>query len=597
MADRIVRIGGASGAWGDSPMATQQLLRADVDYLMMDYLAEVTMSLLARSRMKDPAAGYPPDFVAYLKPHLRELASRRVKVVSNAGGVNPQGCKRALETAGDELGLVLRVAVVEGDDLMPQVERLRAEGVRELVSGAPLPPKLLTANAYLGALPIAAALGRGADIVVTGRCADSALALGILIHEFGWRPDEYDSLAAGSLVGHMLECGPQATGGVFTDWEDVPGWHNIGYPIAECRSDGSFVLAKPDGTGGLVSPASAAEQVLYEVADPAAYFLPDVTADFSKVRLAQDGPDRVRVSGARGRPPTPQYKVSATYQDGFRAVAMVSIVGRDAARKAERTAEALVARARMHFAERKVPDFAAVHTEVLGAEASYGDASRARASREVILRLVVEHPDSKALDLFARELGSVGLSFAQGTTGLIGGRPKPTPVVRLYSFFIDKTRIGPLRVQLGKDAAFEVDVPPGVAPAPDTAVPRGRGAPPVATGPIMEVPLLKVAHARSGDKGDSSNIAIFCRKPEYVAHLRSVLTPERIAAEFAGLVAGPVVRYEAPGLSAFNFVLENALGGGGMASRRIDPQGKAYGQRALEMLVSVPQSWIGPSGT
>ena len=243
----------------------------------------------------------------------------------------------------------------------------------------------------------------------------------------------------------------------------------------------------------------------------------------------------------------------------------------------------------MRFAERKIQDFTAVHTEVLGAEASYGDASRGRASREVVLRLVVEHMDAKALDLFARELGSVGLSFAQGTTGLIGGRPKATPVIRLYTFFVDKARVGALRVQIGGDEPFAVSVPDAGGYVPATAAAAPAAAPP--TEPMVEVPLLQVAHARSGDKGDSSNIAIYCRKPEYAAHLRSVLTPERIAAQFRGLVEGPVVRYEAPGLSAFNFVLEKALGGGGMASRRIDPQGKAYGQRALEMMVPVPASW------
>jgi hypothetical protein len=590
VSERIVRIGGASGAWGDSPMATGQLLKSEVQYLMMDYLAEVTMSLLARARLKDPDAGYPPDFVGYLKPHLAELKRRGIRVASNAGGVNPQACKRALEAAGTALGIALRVAVVEGDDLMPQIESLRQEGVREWRSDASLPTRLLTANAYLGAIPIAKAFEQGADIVVTGRCADSALALGILKYEFGWHTDDYDRLAAGSLVGHMLECGPQATGGLFTDWEQVPGWHNIGYPIAECRADGSFVLTKPEGTGGLVSPASAAEQVLYEIGDPAAYFLPDVTADFSQVKLETVGEDRVRVGGARGRAPTSQYKVSATYQDGYRAVGMVSIVGFDAARKAERTGEALVARARMHFAERHIPDFSAVHTEVLGAEASYGDSSRVRDSREVVLRLVVEHADAKALDLFARELGSVGLSFAQGTTGLIGGRPKPTPVVRLFTFFIDKARLGPARVQVADDAPCEVAVPCEggfTAPASRTST----SPPSVANEPMVDVPLLEIAHARSGDKGDSSNIAIICRKPEYMNHLRTVLTPERIASHFSGLVEGPVVRYEAPGLSAFNFVLENALGGGGMASMRIDTQGKAYGQRTLEMRVSVPVSW------
>ena len=591
MSRRVVRIGGASGAWGDSPMGTPQLLGADVQYLMMDYLAEVTMSLLARARQKNPEAGFPPDFIGYLKPHLVDIARRGVKVVSNAGGVNPHACKRALETLATELGLPLRVAVVDGDDLLPIVEALRAEGTREWISRAPLPQRLLTANAYLGALPIAAALAQGADIVITGRCADSALGLGILMYEFGWAATDYDRLAAGSLVGHLLECGPQACGGIFTDWEDVPGWENIGYPIAECSADGTFTLTKPAGTGGLVNPATVSEQVLYEVGDPAAYILPDVVADFSQVRLVQDGADRVHVSGAHGRPPTGSYKVSATFEDGYRAVGMLAIVGFDAVSKARRSAEALIARARARFIERGVADFSAVHVEVLGAESAYGDQSRALAAREVVLRLVVEHREAKALDIFARELGSVGLSFAQGTTGLIGGRPKPTPVVRLYTFLIDKSRLAAPSVTVGRDMPFVIPVS-----VEGKFVPTERASSDelevMLPAETVEVPLRAVAHARSGDKGNSSNIAIFCRKPEYMNHLRCLLTPARIAAHFSGIVGGPVVRYEVPGLHAFNFVLDNALGGGGMASLRLDAQGKAYGQRALEMLVPVPQEWL-----
>ena len=589
-----VLIGGASGAWGDSPAAIAPLLGAGVAYLMMDYLAEVTMSLLARAREKDPAAGFPPDFVAYLEPHLAEIARRGVKVVSNAGGVNPRACKAAFEAACARLGVALRVAVVEGDDLLPQAAALRAEGVREWRSGEPLPERLLTANAYLGALPIAAALAAGADIVITGRCVDSALALGILVHEFGWSADAHDLLAAGSLAGHLLECGPQCTGGVFTDWASVPGWHDIGYPIAECHADGRIVITKPPGTGGLVSVATVAEQVLYEVGDPADYRLPDVRADFSQVRLQQQGPDRVLVTGARGRAPTPDYKVSATYQDGWRSVAMIAIVGSEAAAKAERTAQALVARGRQRLAAQGWDDFSGVHVEVLGAEASYGAASRARAAREVVLRLVLDHPQARALNLVARELGSVGLAFAQGTAALIGGRPKAAPVVRLFSFLVDKQRLPAPCVQVGEGAPFEVALPPGVPESdalPPPPAPDHAGLAPDPDEPRVEVPLYAVAHARSGDKGDSSNIAIFCREARFVPHLRAQLSPERMLAHFAGLVEGPVVRHEAPGLHAFNFVLERALGGGGMASRRIDPLGKAYGQRALEMTVSVPRSW------
>jgi hypothetical protein len=586
---KIVRIGGASGAWGDSPRAIAQLLTCPVDYLMMDYLAEVTMSLLARARMKSPDGGYPPDFVGYLKPHLAEIAQRGIKVVSNAGGVNPRGCQTALQTLCDDLGLDLRIAAIEGDDLLPMIEALRNDGIREAVSGAELPPQLLTANAYLGALPIRAALDRAADIVITGRCADSALALGALMHEFNWREDDYDRLSAGSLVGHLLECGPQGVGGIHTDWDKVPGWENIGYPIAECSEDGTFVLTKPVGTGGLIIPGSTAEQALYEIGDPAAYILPDLVADFSEVRLAQDGEHRVRVTGAKGRPPTEQYKVSATYQDGYRAVATVSIVGTDAALKAERTAEALIARARLIFAERGMADFTATHIEALGAEAAYGAGSRARATREVLLRLVVVHADRAALEVFARELGSVGLSFAPGTTGIYSGRPKPTPQVRLFTFFVDKNRLPRPTVSLAGEP-IAVDVPPG---APASPAPAFQAAvQPHLAGPTVAVPLLRLAFARSGDKGDSANIAIIARHPKFVGVIRREVTSERMAEHFRHSISGPVERFEAPGLDAFNFLLQNALGGGGMASLRIDPQGKAYGQMALEMLINVPEGLL-----
>jgi hypothetical protein len=595
MPGRLVRIGGASGAWGDSPRALGQLIGAGVDYLMMDYLAEVTMSLLARARMKDPQAGYPPDFIAYLKSVLPEIARGGVKVAANAGGVNPSGCKRALEDVISGLDLSLTVAMVEGDDVMPLIDKLRAEDLREAVSGERLPTRLLTANAYLGALPIKAAFEAGADIVITGRCADSALALGILMHEFGWAADDYDRLGAGSLVGHILECGPQATGGTFSDWESVPDWHNIGYPIAECRSDGSFVLSKPDGTGGLIVPAVVAEQALYEIGDPAAYFLPDVTADFSNIHLTPVGPDRVKVENARGRPATKQYKVSATYQDGYRAVATVSIVGPRAARKAERTAEALIARSRMIFAERGLPDFTATHIEALGAEASYGARSAARESREVLLRLVVEHADRGALEIFAREIGSIGLSFAPGTTGIYSGRPKPTPIVRLFTFFLDKAIVGRPRLQVGDRPVTEVEVPIDggyVPPAPHCIVTPDT----VPNEGMVDLPLGRLAYARSGDKGNSSNIAIIARKPEYMPLFRRELTPERIVAHLGHLVGGPAERFEAPGLNALNFLIGNALGGGGMASRRIDPQGKAYGQMTLEMTIPVPRSWADKIG-
>ncbi len=302
----------------------------------------------------------------------------------------------------------------------------------------------------------------------------------------------------------------------------------------------------------------------------------------------QAGTERVRISGARGQPPSAQYKVSATYQDGYRAVASISIVGVDAVRKAERTADALLARARMLFRQRNLADFTATHVEALGGEASYGSHARTRETREVLLRLVVEHSDREAIEIFARELGSVGLAFAPGTTGIYGGRPKPTPVVRLFTFLLDKSALPAARVTVGQDPPFDVEVPTGGG-----YVSRTTHAPPAVAEsdePTVDIALIRLAWARSGDKGDASNIAVIARRPEFVPLLRRELTPERMAAHFAGEVHGPVVRFEAPGLNAFNFLLSDALGGGGMASLRIDPQGKAYGQRALEMRIPVPLS-------
>ncbi|GGA76848.1 hypothetical protein GCM10011385_33660 [Nitratireductor aestuarii] len=584
MNERVVRIGGASGSWGDSPMAIPQLLTAEVDYLIADYLAEITMSLLARAKLKDPEGGYPPDFIRDLGNNLDEIAARGIKFVTNAGAVNPQGCAEALAKVAADKGHALNIAVVEGDDMLAHAELLRPEGGGTL-------PKLLTANAYLGALPIRAALAAGADIVITGRAADSALALGILMHEFGWTEDQYDLLAAGSLVGHVLECGPQATGGIHTDWQDVPGWENIGYPIAECATDGSFVLTKPPATGGLINRGVVSEQILYEVGDPAAYILPDVVADFTNVSVEELGNNRVRVAGARGGAPTPDYKVSATWLDGHRAVATFSIVGPDAALKADRTAEALIARGEALFAKNGFAGFSSTHAEALGAEAAYPPAQQRRGTREVVLRLVVAHPDRRALELWSKEIGSVGISFAPGTTGIMGGRPRPTPVIRLLTCYVAKASLPAPRLILDGGDPIEVPVPAGEALQTATREPiAGADFP---KGERISVPLGRIAYARSGDKGNSSNIALIARRAEYLPVIRREVTPQRMLDHFEGLVEGPVERFDAPGLLAVNFLLRNALGGGGIASPRIDPQGKAFGQMSLEMMVEVPRVLLG----
>lgn len=590
MNDRVVRIGGASGFWGDSSLAAPQLVHgAKLDYLTFDYLAELTMSILSRARAKNPEAGYAIDFVdVAMRSVIREVAAKGIKVLSNAGGVNPRACAEALRKLAAAEGVTLKIAVVEGDDLLADIDTFRGADVRDLHSDQPLPAKVMSANAYLGALPIVEALKMGAQVVITGRCVDSALPLAALMYEFGWTAQDHDLIAAGSLAGHLIECGPQATGGLFTDWEQIPGWDNIGYPIVECYADGSFIVTKPAGTGGLVTPAVVSEQMLYEIGDPSAYLLPDAVCDFTGVRMSVDGVDRVRVEGARGHAPSATYKVSATHADGWRCIANVILIGGKAELKAKRIAEAIVTRTQRMLRERGFDDYRLVYSEVLGTEAMFGPHSRVPTNREVILRLVVEHADPRALELFAREIAPGGTSWAPGMAGMIGGgRPQSSPIVKLFSFLWPKSELsvsvscdGETRSVSIPQAATSNQVAPSVyAGEVSQAQLQGAG---------VEVPLLQIAHGRSGDKGDSVNIGVIARDPKWIPVLRSELTAERVHAYFGHLVKGPVRRFDVPGIQGFNFLLLAALGGGGMASPRSDPLGKAFAQMLLDMPIRVP---------
>jgi hypothetical protein len=592
--NKTVRIGGASGFWGDSSVGAPHLVASgQIDYLVFDYLAELTMSILAGARLKKPELGYATDFVTVaMRAVLRDVIDKGIRVVSNAGGVNPQGCADALAAVAAELGVPLRIAVVTGDDVLPLIPGLREADppVRELQSGAAMPAKVLTANAYLGALPVKAALDAGAQVVITGRCVDSAVTLGILMHEFDWAPDAYEQLAAGSLAGHILECGCQATGGLHTDWDTVPDWAHIGYPIVECQQDGGFVVTKPAGTGGKVVPAVVGEQMLYEIGDPGAYLLPDVICDFTQVRMAQAGENRVEVQGARGRAPTDTYKVSATYLDGFKTSAHMTIIGFDAAAKAQRTGEAIFTRTSELLKENGLEPYTETNIELIGAESCYGPHARASQAREVVLRLSATHVRKEALQLLAREVAPAGTSWAPGTTGFGGGRASASPSIRQYAFLLDKSHVRPV-MHLGGQAT-DIAVPPGSGDALRAVVarsaPSAAQADPADAADCVEVPLIRMAFARSGDKGDISNIGIIARHPEWLPVLRAQLTEVAVAGWLAHLVKGKVTRHEVPGIGAFNFVCESALGGGGMATLRNDSLGKGMAQIVLGMPVRIP---------
>ena len=592
---KTVRIGGASGFWGDSAGAAPQLVQNnEVDYVVFDYLAELTMSILSAARLKNPQLGYATDFVtSAMKSILPQVASGQVKVVSNAGGMNPKACAQALHELAFSLGYQLQIQVVLGDDLLSQVPEMASQNVQELQSGQALPAKLLSANAYLGALPIAKALDSGAQVVITGRCVDSAVTLGVLIHEFQWQAHDYDLLAQGSLAGHLIECGAQATGGLFTDWETVPDWANIAYPIIECDADGSFMVSKPQNTGGLVSVATLSEQLVYEIGDPAHYLLPDVIADFTQVRMLQAGPHRVRVQGASGRAPTDFYKVSATYLDGYKCSGQLTIVGMNAYEKAKRTGQAILERTRNMLTQNNWPDYSATHLEVLGAESAYGNLANPAvfASRELVLRLTVTHIKKEALDLFAKEIAPAGTSFAPGTTGAGGGRPAVSPRIKQFAFLWPKNKVAVSLWDINTDCATSVMAyaeaqkpileKPSFGLAIQSEIPVGDR--------FIEGPLIQWAYARSGDKGNISNIGVIARKAEYLPYIKSALSTEAVKNYLSFSVKGNVTRYDLPGIDAINFVCEQALDGGGMASLRNDALGKGMAQILLSMPIRMPK--------
>ena len=661
---QIVRIGGASAFWGDTNTAAAQLVqKGNIDYLVFDYLAEITMSILAAKRMKDPGDGYATDFVEHvMAPLLPELKAKGIKVVANAGGVNPLACKAALEAACAKAGVAMRIGVVLGDDILPRrkefaeaVELNEFSGIPSEggARGKPMTGTFVSMNAYLGAIPISKALAEGAEIVITGRCVDSAVTLGPLVHEFGWSETDYDRLAAGSLAGHVIECGAQCTGGNFTDWELVQhGYADMGFPIAECSPDGSFVVTKPEGTGGLVSVHSVLEQVLYEIGDPRAYLLPDVACDFTQVQLEQVGEQRVRLTGAKGQAPTASYKVSATTPAGMRCCAIFMIGGIDAAKKGHASAQGILGKVRRQLLEQKLGDFTGVDVHCLGAEESYGPHARpgAAATREVLVKIVAQHPNPKALKIFAREIAQAATGMAPGFTGYFSaGRPEPNMIPKLFSTLVPKDKL-PIEVVVGEQrfsvvvpvlggfspprsrgegdwllgadsmsaprladreeggAFISGEVPPAPNPAghdpmhgswrsagrssasPDSASPPQGG------GELQAVPLIKLALARSGDKGDHANIGVIARKPEYLPYIRAALSPEAVRDYFAHVLAGGregrVQRWELPGSHSLNFLLHHALGGGGAGSLRTDPQGKYFGQMLLDYPIPVPADLV-----
>ena len=593
--NKSIKIGGASGFWGDSFIATSQLLNNDnkLDFIVYDYLAEITMSILARARTKDSKHGYAIDFVtSVMKMNLRQISDQKVKIISNAGGVNPEACADAIRDLINEQGLNLKVAVVVGDDLLENKSNIFNSDISEMFTGDKLPDQnnIVSINAYLGAFSIAEALRLGADIVITGRCVDSAVTLGACIYSFDWKEEDWNHLSGGSLAGHIIECGTQSTGGNFTDWELISDQiDTMGYPIVEIFKDSSFNCMKSNNTGGLVSVGTISEQLVYEIGDPQAYILPDVVCDFSQVKISQINKDTVKVSGAIGYPSTNQYKVSMTYSDGFRGGHLMSFVGIDAGKKAKAYGEAIFKRSRDILKKINMPDFTETSIEVLGDQSQYSKKDKNFSSREVILKYAGKHSDIKAIGIMLKESVGLALSTPPGLSGFAGARPKPSPVVRLFSFLIKKSEID--AKVLIDDKSFNVNIFQGNN-FDYSKIERPSEIECNNEEDLVDVPLIRIAYARSGDKGNKANIGIIARDAKFYPAICKYLDNKTVSENFSNFQNGSTERYLLPGSYAVNFLLDDILGGGGAASLRNDPQGKAYGQILLDQIIPVSKKLL-----
>ena len=441
----MIRIANGQGFWGDSLEAPlEQIRRGPIDYLTLDYLAEITMSILQKQRSRDPRTGYARDFVDMIGRGASDIVEHGIRVVANAGGVNPEGCRNAVAKALNRSGV--KIAVVAGDDILACLDSLLARGVemRNLDTNEPLVsirPRIQSANVYFGGAQIAGALAQGAQIVITGRTTDTGLVLGPMMHEFQWPRDDWDKLAAGTIAGHTVECGAQCTGGnCQVDWQSIPNMADIGYPIVEAEPDGTFVITKHAGTGGRITVASIKEQLLYEMGDPHEYITPDCVADFTSIQLAQDGPDRVRFSGIRGKPSTAMYKVSISYSAGFKAVGTLMYSWPDAYAKAQATDRIL--RERL---DRLGLRFDAIRSEFGGVNACHGALAGdpAQDIAEVILRVGVRGADKTVIERFTKEIAPLALNGPPTVTGLGSGRPKVEEIVAYWPALIPKTEVSP----------------------------------------------------------------------------------------------------------------------------------------------------------
>ena len=592
MTGKSIRIGNAGGYWGDDPSAlARQIQGGPLDYITMDFLAEITMSILQKQRARDPEMGYAKDFIKMLDEVLPDLLDKKIKLITNAGGINPKSCAREIHNLAKSKGLNIKIAVIDGDDIMTNIDSLESQGetftnMETSECFSKVKDSIISANVYFGVAPVAEALKWDPDIIITGRVTDTGITLAPMVHEFNWPLDDWDRLASGIIAGHMLECGTQITGGNFTDWEKVDSFSHVGFPIAEINADGSFVLTKHQNTGGLVNVNTVREQLFYEMGNPEAYITPDVIADFTTIQLKADGENRVKASGIKGYAPTPLYKVSMAFEDGFKAQGTIIISGPNARKKAEAFAKI--------FWERCGSDFDHTETEFFGFNACQRSLVNKDDANEILLRVGVLSSDQRKLRNFSKLVPSLILSGPPGVA-VTGGVPRPQQVVSYWPALINKDTVHPkisliVNGEITDEQVIKTTATGNFEPqSSNVQVAETPSGPAGKDHDEKLVPISSIALGRSGDKGDMCNVGVLARSPKAFEFLDEWLTAQRVKNYFQELCFGPVTRYKLSNLQGFNFLLDEALGGGGTKTLRFDAQGKTFAQGLLAQKIKIPQ--------
>ena len=591
MTGAAVRIANCSGFYGDRLSAAREMVDGGpIDVLTGDWLAELTMLILAKNLVRDPAAGYARTFLAQMEQVMGDCLDRDIKVVSNAGGLSPRGCADAVAAVSEKLGLDPVIAYVEGDDLVPRLEELRGAGVAftNMDTGAPLGDRqVMTANAYLGGWGIAEALAAGADVVITGRVTDAALTVGPAAWHHGWSREDWDALAGAVVAGHVIECGTQATGGNYAFFEEVPGLEHPGFPIAEVAADGSSVITKHPGHGGAVTVGTVTAQLLYEIGGPA-YANPDVTARFDSILLDQEGPDRVRISGVTGEPPPATAKVALNYQGGWKSTTVLYLTGLDIEEKAELVQRALW---------REVPKDSFQHVEV---QLLRTDKEDPATNEEAVaqMRITVKDTDERKVGRsFSSKVTELALASYPGLFG--GGLTAGAQAYGVYwpavvpaELVWQEVVVGPHRTVVEPVLAPSGGWPGRAERTAGATAPAPGDGPQEAGGPTRRAPLGRLIGARSGDKGGNANLGIWARTPEAFAWIDWFLTTERLKQLLPETAPLEVERHPLPNILALNFVIHGILGEGVASSTRLDAQAKSLGEWLRARHADIPEDLL-----